>query len=290
MKAGARHWIRRGIILVLLVTAGISIGVVIQSTLLERQSQEQLKQLQQIYQGSGSSTAPSSEGAPQQPYANPQFAELLAINPDLVGWLEFGELSAPVVQTDDNDYYLKHDFYRRPDPHGAVYADARNRLDGSDDNTILYGHNYSNSKQIFYEVERYKEADYARQHPIVTFTTLYEKRSYVVLAAFVSNTDPKLGEVFDYHNQLFFSTDKEMNSFLEQLRARSLYSTNLAVDSHDRLITMSTCGYEFAGERIVLVARELRKNETSQLLAQVTYDRNPAPVMPEIWETLYGKK
>ena len=49
--------------------------------------------------------------------------ELLSINPDFFGWLEINNtrVSYPVVKTQDNDFYLSHNFYNEVDPAGAIF-------------------------------------------------------------------------------------------------------------------------------------------------------------------------
>ena len=279
--------VRLALVFVLLVVAGISIGVIIESNVAEYQSRQKQQELQQLYTVGSSSQSPSAD-IQGQPYANPQFGQLLEINPDLIGWLDVGTYSGPVVQTDNNEYYLNHDFYGKEDKHGTIYLDTRNRLDEMDDNLVLYGHNYSKSQQLFYEVEKYKDPAYAAQYPTITFTTLYEKRTYQVFAAFMSNTDPQQGEVFNYHNQLRFREAKAMNTFLADVRARSMIDTNLEVDAYDQLLTLSTCGYDFAGQRYVVVARLLRPGEDGETAVEYTKAENP--LLPEAWVRLYGKK
>lgn len=288
MRLFRNKWLKGIITLVLLVIAGISIGVIIDDYRGNKKNLEQQQQLKELYQSSSQPVVDAESSQPE--YANPQFAELLEINKDLVGWLAVGELETPVVQNDSNEYYLTHDFYGNEDPHGTVYVDTRNNVEQGDDNMVLYGHNYKKSKQIFYEVERYKDPEYAKAHPIVSFTSLNEKREYLVFAVFISNTEPSLGEVFDYHNKLVFTGNGEMDSFIKELRSRSLLTTDVDVDSFDQLITLSTCGYDFEGERIVLVARKLRGNEKAEDIADISYSVNPNPVMPEIWTRLYGSK
>lgn len=53
------------------------------------------------------------------------------------------------------------------------------------------------------------------------------------------------------------------------------------------LITLSTCGYDFEGERIVLMARELRDDEKAEDFQGLTVKADN-PIMPEIWTRLYG--
>lgn len=291
MTSKTKRSLKLTVVIILLIIAGISIGIVIQSEISDRENMEKQQQLQELYTSSSTASGVSSGQAQGgDGYANPRFAELIAINPDLVGWLEVGELSTPVVQREDNEYYLKHDFYGKDDPHGTVFADTRNVMTEQEDNTILYGHNYSKSKQIFYEVERYKDLDYVSAYPVISFTTLAEKRDYVVFGLFISNTEPSQGDVFDYHNQLRFTEVKAMESFIGEVHTRSLISSDIEVTAADQLITLSTCGYDFSGERIVLMARRLRDDETAETLKSTVYTLNPNPLMPEIWESLYGQK
>lgn len=290
MKLRNNRLIKLALVVVLVSVASASTAVVARSLQSDQETREKQQQLQELYNSSGAEQAPVESSAQQVAYANPKFAELLTINPDLVGWLEVGELSTPVVQGIDNDYYLTHDFYEEEDPHGTVFADSRNDVEAGDDNLVLYGHNYNKSKQMFYEVERYKSPEYAASHPIISFTTLGEKRDYVVFGVFLTNTEPSMGEVFDYHNQLLFPNHLEMDQFIAQVRARSMLDVDIAVDSFDQLITLSTCGYEFAGERVVLMARRIRPNEAADQFVSAQYTRNPSPIMPEPWVRLYGAK
>lgn len=290
-KRKIKKAVKMSIVIVLLIVAGISIGVIIKDYQSEQESLRKQQELQQLWNSSSSSSSVTSTASSDaRPYAKEQFAELIGINPDLVGWLEVGELSAPVVQRDNNEYYLTHDFYGKEDPHGTVFVDSRNDVDGWNDNMVLYGHNYKKSKQIFYEVERYKDPQYAATHPVFSFTGLHERQEYVVIALFYSNTVPEQGEVFNYHDRLSFDTTDEMNSFITDLRSRSLLTTDIEASYHDSLMTLSTCGYDFNGQRIVLVGRLLRDDETAESFANTVYSTNPAPIMPELWTKLYGKK
>lgn len=70
------------------------------------------------------------------------FASLQEINPDIVGWIyiEGTEINYPVVQGNDNQYYLKHLFSGEWNGSGCIFLDSRNRVDFSDRHSIIYGH------------------------------------------------------------------------------------------------------------------------------------------------------
>ena len=71
------------------------------------------------------------------------FNKLEEINPDVIAWIEIPglEISYPVVQGRDNDYYLHHLITGENHKSGSIFMDFQNQEDLSDRNTIIYGHN-----------------------------------------------------------------------------------------------------------------------------------------------------
>ena len=277
---------KRTILAISLVTATLSIASIINFYVNEQISIIEHQKLNNLYSES-SISQPVSPISSEVVSTLPDFSEFISINEDFEGWLEVGDFTAPIVQGKDNIKYLTTDFYGKKNPHGTVFADFRNDLEVLGDNTILYGHNYDRSERIFYEVEKFKNIDYANANPIVTFTTKEKEHQFVVFGMFVTNTIESQGEVFDYHNQLKFDTPEASKVFLDGVAKRSLISTEIPVDYHDRLLTLSTCGYEFEGQRYVLIARELRPNETVADFGNNIYTSTVNPLMPEIWTNLY---
>ena len=275
------------ILAVSLVTATLSIASLINYVATEHSNMKEYENLNYLYSQSSSASSLSTT-FPEPSTILPNFTEFININEDFVGWLEVGDFSTPIVQGKDNLKYLTTDFYGKTDPHGTVFADFRNDLDVLGDNTVLYGHNYDRSQRIFYEVEKFKDLDYANSNPIISFTTAEKEHQFVVFGMFVSNTIESQGEVFDYHNQLHFSSEKKSSIFLSDVAKRSLITADIPVDYHDRLLTLSTCGYEFEGQRYVLMARELRPNEIVTDFSGGIYSTTIEPLMPQIWTNLYG--
>ena len=74
------------------------------------------------------------------------FDALQEINEDVVGWIYIPgtEVNYPVVQGDDNEYYLHRTFEKKDNFTGAIFLDYLCQPDFSSDNTILYGHNMKN--------------------------------------------------------------------------------------------------------------------------------------------------
>ena len=78
-----------------------------------------------------------------------ELADAKSKNPDAVAWLCIpgAEVDDPVMQAEDNGFYLNRDELREYSTWGCYYADCRNHLGGRDaldTNTVIYGHSASN--------------------------------------------------------------------------------------------------------------------------------------------------
>ena len=217
----------------------------------------------------------------------PEYQALYEINSDIVGWVNIGNglLSTPVMQR-DNEYYLTHNFYGEEDNHGQVFLDERNSPDLSDDNTILYGHNITSDRSMFNVLTNFRDPEFVAENPVIQVNTLYQKYRYAVAAVYLAAT-PEHGEIFDYINYLKFSTQDAKEAYIAQIEKRSMLDTGVELTADDKLLTFSTCSYEFADARLVVVARRLRDGETTEDFGKevvLTED----PLMPEIWTELFG--
>ena len=83
------------------------------------------------------------EEVAEQGFLQVDFNKLEEINPDVIAWIEIPglEISYPVVQGRDNDYYLHHLITGENHKSGSIFMDFQNQEDLSDRNTIIYGHN-----------------------------------------------------------------------------------------------------------------------------------------------------
>ena len=73
---------------------------------------------------------------------NIDFSSLQKINKDTVAYIKVNNtnVSYPVVQTKNNSYYLTHSFDKKYNSAGWIFMDYHNKLDGSDKNIVIYGH------------------------------------------------------------------------------------------------------------------------------------------------------
>lgn len=94
------------------------------------------------------------------------FAALSKKNPDITAWIHIPaiDISYPVVQGNDNDYYLHHMFNRQANITGSIFMDYRSTPDFTDDNTFIYGHNMKNGS-MFGSIDVYSNEQFQKQHP-----------------------------------------------------------------------------------------------------------------------------
>ena len=184
------------------------------------------------------------------------FPGLLAQNEDFVGWLNIPDTSIdfPVVQGDNNQYYLDHNFYGDYNVFGCPFLDTRTPLSGS--NLVIHGHNMGNNRtEIFSPLMLYEDPDYAKAHNIIRFARPDREEGEYILFA-VANIN-----IYDESLQYIrsgFETEAERSEFLSTLQQRSLYPTEGIPDG--QILILSTCNRFYgADNRLLLVAVECGK-------------------------------
>lgn len=220
---------------------------------------------------------------------NLKYAYLYAINPELVGWIKIQgtNLDVQVVQSTDNEKYLKTDFYGKRSRYGCPYLDYRNDSKYLNDNNVIYGHHMSDGL-MFSILDKYKTIEGYKESPVIQYDTIYQTYYFKVFAAFVTNSLPEddNGYLFNY-TITDFSSDNQFMNFVQEVQKRSIFNTNVSVLPDDKLLTLSTCSYEFGKARLVVVARLCRENENPNVdTSEATI--NPAPRYPQAWYDAKG--
>lgn len=215
---------------------------------------------------------------------NTEYAGFYEKNPDTIGYIEIPttNIKYAVTQSTDNDYYLTHDFEHVKKEAGWIFADFRHDFKPgvARPNTVIYGHNLY-TKHRFQSLENYTDIEFLKQIPVFRFDTLYDKNQYKIFGIMLVNTLEEHGEVFDYHNYLFFSNKAQFNNYVTQILDRSLFITGVDLKYGDELITLSTCDFKNTNlkeVRLVIFGRKLREGEspdvdTSKIIENEGYRR-----------------
>lgn len=192
---------------------------------------------------------------------NANFESLLKENNDTVGWLkvENTNVNYPVVQADDNDYYLNHDFLRHNNEAGWVFADYRNNMRNFNQNTIIYGHS------------RLDQTIFGSLRNITKIQWLQNTNNHVIhLSTPTKNTLWQVFSVYKISSESYyltsnFSTDAEYSTFLNTLSSRSIYKFNVDLNTNDKILTLSTCTDSLQDGRIVLHAKLIKSELKTSL-------------------------
>ena len=188
----------------------------------------------------------------------PEMRELAQRNPDTVGWISIsGTVHLPVVYR-DNVFYLDHDFTGAKNASGTLFLDENSPVNADTQNLLIHGHSM-NDGSMFGILTHYRKLDFVRTHPLIAFSTLWEKESYAVFAVMLVSSKTGDANYFNYFSNPTFTSDADFNDFVGQIRARSKFTIPVDVEPDDALLTLSTC---IDDDRLVLVARRLRPGET----------------------------
>ncbi len=213
------------------------------------------------------------------------FGLLYEQNPDIRAWIVIPgtDINYPICQTDNNDFYLNHSFDKKFSAFGTLFFDYENDVKLSQ-NITVYGHSVKNS-QMFTNIRRYATLDYYKEHPIVQLITPEGKYEYKVFAAMVMNAVPEDDNGYLYKfNQTDFDRQRDFVNWVDEAFQRSIIQTPVDIRTNDRILTLSTCGYEFENQRFVVMARLLRYDEFESNVVQVEEATlNPNPRYPKKW-------
>lgn len=179
-------------------------------------------------------------------------------NKSLIGWVKIDDtiIDYPVMQTVDNEYYLKYNFNQQKDANGAIFLDTNCDIVLGNTNWILYGHHMNNGK-MFSSLIKYANKDFYEKHKIIHFDTIYEKGDYEVMYAFRSRVYSSDEITFKYYQFIDAYSEEEFDSNMEEMDKLSLIETGVTANFGDKLLTLSTCDYQETNGRFVVVAKRI---------------------------------
>lgn len=171
---------------------------------------------------------------------NIDFNKLINKNPDTIGWIKVlgTDINYPVVQTNNNDFYLTHSFDKSYNKAGWIFADYINKNlknNELDKNTIIYGHNRQNNSMFGTLSNVFKEEWLSnKENYYINFSTLNNNMVWEVFSTYTIEKE-------EYYIQSNFSSDEEYISFLNTIKNRSTYKYDVNISKEDKILTLSTC-------------------------------------------------
>ncbi len=209
-------------------------------------------------------------------------------NPDTVGWLAVDgtPVDAVVVNGKDGDYYRNHDFSGSQNSLGCLYVDANIDMSSSPDNVVIYG-NSGDPKQMFGPLLQYTDLAYLETNYLINFHTLYADDRYRIVSVFYANSNTAMGDVQSFYLQSTFEDANAFTEFVIQAKMRSLVNIEADVVTGDKFITLVTDAPEWEGAKLVVVARQVRDGEWTEMTSAM-FTQNIAAVYPQKWYDIKG--
>lgn len=201
-----------------------------------------------IFQQSEAETDQQAEPEPEMAPLEVDFQVLAKTNPDVVAWIYCPDtpISFPVVQGQDNEYYLYRLFDGTWNKSGTLFVDYRNSENFEDKNTIIYGHNMKNDSMLG-TLPKYADQEYYDAHPI--FWLLTPETSYKVELAAGYETQAD-GEIYT-----FGASEETTAEIVRRGVEKSDFETDVEIGDGDKFLTLSTCSESSSTARYVLIGR-----------------------------------
>ncbi len=164
---------------------------------------------------------------------------------NMKGYIEFPNtnISYPIMQGNDNSYYLNHLPNGENNKMGSIYLDYRN--DGFDDqNTVIYGHNF-NDGTMFSDLLK---LDYNKTKNYQIYTENEVIKVEIIGGYIADATKSVLPIKFN---------EKEFKSYLNMILENNLLDINFNVKGIDKIISLCTCSNDSNDERLIIVGKVL---------------------------------
>ena len=164
------------------------------------------------------------------------FDALRQVNGDIVAWIyteAVPEISYPVVQGEDNEYYLHHTVEKQKNSSASIFLDYRNSASFTDAMTVIYGHNMKN-KSMFGRLKTYKKEEVFEKSPYIWLLTPDKTLKYEIFSVTTVNENDEL-------YALSMTDGEEKKAYMEKMQKKSAVPTTVEYTGDEPILTLSTC-------------------------------------------------
>lgn len=188
-----------------------------------------------------------------------KFKQMQANNSNIKSWIKIDDtkINYPVLQSEDNEYYISHDYEDNENKYGSIFLKATCDVDDVNSNLMIYGHHMRDG-EMFTGIMQYENKSFWENHNVIHLITDSEVREYKIMAAFRSRVFYKKETgVFRFYNYLKFKNEKEYNEYIDNVKKIQLYDTGVTAKYGEQLLTLITCEYSQDNGRFVVVAKRM---------------------------------
>ena len=157
----------------------------------------------------------------------PDFRAIIVIEGDTIN------LKYPILQSNDNKYYVDHLIDGSKNSTGEIFLDFRN-----DDallnnrNSVIYGHNMNDGTK-FGQIHKYKHngAFYTHNVTVITDEAVLTFKPFSFYKT----------DIYNPYTTVDFENDAAFAEFCRSEQERSMFESNMEFTGGERIITLSTC-------------------------------------------------
>ena len=188
-------------------------------------------------------------GVTEFPPMRINYEALTEINHDFVAWLRIPalDISYPIVQGNDNDWYLNRTFEKKYNSAGCIFVDYENAGDFTDMNTYVYGHNMKNAS-MFGGLKRFRQEEgLCASDPYFYIYTPDSVNKYEIFAYYITDTSSD--------RYMLLTNEEEYHSYVQAAFRYTEYASETEIDFSEcpDIVTLSTCSGAAGGTKRMLV-------------------------------------
>lgn len=171
--------------------------------------------------------------------------ELKIVNEDIVAWIQLPavSISYPVLQGEDNTYYLHRSAEKEELFAGSIFMDSFNSPYFDNFNTILYGHNMRDGS-MFAKLKDYNAQETLDSCPYFWIYTQNADYLYQIFSVHTAQTGGKAYIVR-------FKDSKEYTDWLQEISDSTSVKANVSVLDGDKVVTLSTCTGDASARQVI---------------------------------------
>ena len=261
-------WIRRGIMLILLViflvSGGMILSILHQYRVSERKYEDAVLQFTTPADDDSEAETVSSDIADNS-FIKPgdadntsqdgqqiiapfvvDFDALHEIAPDAIGWLYCKDtiINYPVMFSGNNSYYLHRSYDKTYSFPGSIFVDCLDDPSFQDYNTIIYGHNMKDGT-MFANLDMWSSQSYYNKHPVMWLLTPEQDYLVVLIAGYTTTSTAECYAIIH-------EPGPDLDLYLADALANSDFQASVDPDPTAHYVLLSTCSYVFSNARYVI--------------------------------------
>ncbi len=165
--------------------------------------------------------------------------ELKDINEDIIGWVYFTglpQISYPVLQAKDNDYYVHrtYDLSSSDSKAGSIFMDYRMAGDFSSPYSVIYGHNVRDGSMLS-DLAQLKDQDLYNKEPYFWILTPDGNYRYQIFSIFQCHRSA------DVFQRSFDCWGEDFSKWQSELKLRNSMQGDVKLKEYGHVVVFSTC-------------------------------------------------